>query len=183
MKAPKPETPAEPTPPSFQGELSKGSTLTVYPGTIVTLNPTVVSGNPTGTTFKLPEDWKVPEGWTITVDPATGKLTIIPPKNAAPGTTFEIPVTITYPSGTTETRQIPVEVGKTAEGTIPYTPGQQDPLIVYIPEGGTTTGVKLPEGWTVTRTDDNSITVSVPEGTKPGTYEVCLLYTSDAADE
>lgn len=172
VKAPKPATPAEPTPPSFQGELPKGNTLTVYPGTIVTLNPTVVSGNPTGTTFKLPEDWKVPEGWTITVDPATGKLTIIPAKNATPGTTFEIPVTITYPSGTTETRQIPVEVGETAEGTIPYTPGQQDPLIVYIPEGGTTTGVKLPEGWTVTRTDDNSITVSVPEGTKPGTYEV-----------
>ncbi len=176
------KTPETTPAPTAEGETTTGSTVTVYPGATVELNPTVVIGDLNGTTFELEKGWKVPEGWTVTVDPKTGKVTIIPAKDATPGTKINIPVTITYPSGKTETRVIPAEVGKTAEGTIPYVPGQRDPLVVYIPEGGSKTEVKLPEGWTVTRTDGNSITLNVPEGTKPGVYEVVFPKTDGSGN-
>lgn len=170
-------TPGEPTTVTVTPEVEDGggTYVIVIPGTSIELNPTVVDGNPEGTKFRLDPDFKVPEGWTITVDPKTGKLTVTAPENAKPGTEVVVPVEITLPSGKTVIRQVPVRVGEPAteggEKAPTYTIGQKDPLIVYVPKDTDGDKVKLPEGWEYTR-DGNKIIITVPEGTKPGTYPV-----------
>lgn len=170
-------TPVEPTTVTVTPEVEDGggTYVIVIPSTSIELNPTVVDGNPEGTKFRLDPDFKVPEGWTITVDPKTGKLTVTAPENAKPGTEVVVPVEITLPSGKTVIRQVPVRVGEPAteggEKAPTYTIGQKDPLIVYVPKDSDGDKVKLPEGWEYTR-DGNKIIITVPEGTKPGTYPV-----------
>ncbi|WP_425314530.1 YPDG domain-containing protein [Staphylococcus aureus] len=48
----------------------------------------------------MPKD-RVPEGWTVTVDP-DGKVSVTPPADVTPGTKVDIPVKVTYPDGSTE---------------------------------------------------------------------------------
>ncbi|MEB6259059.1 YPDG domain-containing protein, partial [Mammaliicoccus sciuri] len=82
------------------GSKDNGSTP-VKPGTS-THNPQIGDKElPPGTEFEVPLD-KVPTGWTVTVDPKTGDLTVIPPKDVKPGTMVDIPVTVKYPDGTIE---------------------------------------------------------------------------------
>ena len=160
-----PETPENPD--------KKGPTIIVIPGKPKELTPKVSGDNDGDPTYKLPDGYKVPDGWNITVDPKTGDITITAPKDATPGTKIEVPVEITFPSGNKETQEIPVEVGETSEGTIPFVPGQKDPLVIFVPKDADKgTDPKLPEGWTIVERGDNSFTIEVPEGTKPGVYEV-----------
>ncbi|MDK8880446.1 YPDG domain-containing protein [Corynebacterium sp. MSK008] len=161
-----PETPETPENPD-----KKGPTIIVIPGEPKEVTPKVSGdGDPT---YKIPDGYKVPDGWNITVDPKTGDITITAPKDATPGTKIEVPVEITFPSGNKETQEIPVEVGETSEGTIPFVPGQKDPLVIFVPKDADKgSDPKLPEGWTIVERGDNSFTIEVPEGTKPGVYEI-----------
>ena len=160
-----PETPENPD--------KKGPTIIVIPGETQEVTPEFIGDKDGDPTYKLPDSYKIPDGWTITVDPKTGDITITAPKDATPGTKIEVPVEVTFPDGKTNDVKIPVEVGETAEGTIPFVPGQKDPLVIFVPkDADKDTDPKLPEGWTIVERGDNSFTIEVPEGTKPGVYEV-----------
>ena len=67
--------------------------MATKPGESVTIPQNGDQDLPTGTTFEIPEG-SVPDGWTATVDPNTGALTVTPPADAEPGTTVDIPVTV-----------------------------------------------------------------------------------------
>ncbi|MEB7784308.1 YPDG domain-containing protein, partial [Mammaliicoccus sciuri] len=71
------------------------------PGESVTIPQNGDSTLPPGTTFEIPEG-SVPDGWTATVDPNTGAVTVTPPADAEPGTSAEIPVKVRYPDGSTD---------------------------------------------------------------------------------
>ena len=160
-----PETPENPD--------KKGPTIIVIPGETQEVTPEFIGDKDGDPTYTLPDSYKIPDGWTITVDPKTGDITITAPKDATPGTKIEVPVEVTFPDGKTNDVKIPVEVGETSEGTIPFVPGQKDPLVIFVPkDADKDTDPKLPEGWTIVERGDNSFTIEVPEGTKPGVYEV-----------
>ncbi|MDO0952626.1 YPDG domain-containing protein, partial [Mammaliicoccus sciuri] len=150
---------------------------------------------PPGTTFEVPSD-KVPSGWTVTVDPNTGDLTIVPPKDVTPGTMVDIPVTVTYPDGSSEVTPAKVVVEKPADkpagktqaddNTPGYGSKDQSPTPVkpgtstHIPQTGDkelppgtkfeVPSEKVPSRWTVT-VDPNTgdITVVPPKDVTPGT--------------
>ncbi|MCD8895746.1 YPDG domain-containing protein, partial [Mammaliicoccus sciuri] len=54
----------------------------------------------------------VPEGWTATVDPNTGVVTVTPPADATPGDKADIPVKVKYPDGSSDDTSVPVKVEK-----------------------------------------------------------------------
>ncbi|WP_339035202.1 YPDG domain-containing protein [Mammaliicoccus sciuri] len=168
------------------GSKDNGSTP-VKPGTSTHIPQTGDKELPPGTEFEVPSD-KVPNGWTVTVDPKTGDLTVIPPKDVKPGTMVDIPVTVKYPDGSSE--EVPVKVvvnpndsqdntpgyGSKDNGSTPVKPGTS----THIPQigdkelpPGTEFEVpldKVPTGWTVTvdpKTGD--LTVIPPKDVKPGT--------------
>ncbi|MEX6014369.1 YPDG domain-containing protein [Mammaliicoccus sciuri] len=168
------------------GSKDNGSTP-VKPGTSTHIPQTGDKELPPGTEFEVPSD-KVPNGWTVTVDPKTGDLTVIPPKDVKPGTMVDIPVTVKYPDGSSE--EVPVKVvvnpndsqdntpgyGSKDNGSTPVKPGTS----THIPQigdkelpHGTEFEVpldKVPTGWTVTvdpKTGD--LTVIPPKDVKPGT--------------
>ncbi|MCJ0953870.1 YPDG domain-containing protein [Mammaliicoccus sciuri] len=168
------------------GSKDNGSTP-VKPGTSTHIPQVGDKELPPGTEFEVPSD-KVPSGWTVTVDPKTGDLTVIPPKDIKPGTMVDIPVTVKYPDGSSE--EVPVKVvvnpndsqdntpgyGSKDNGSTPVKPGTS----THIPQigdkelpPGTEFEVpldKVPTGWTVTvdpKTGD--LTVIPPKDVKPGT--------------
>ena len=111
---------------------------------------------------KTPE---VPDGSTPpAVTPGNGQITINIPNGVQPGTKITIPVTITNPDGSKETKEITVEV--------PELPKNGGNNVVIVTPGGNG-DVKVPEGWTYTKDGDNII-VHVPGGTKPGDYTVTV---------
>ncbi|QNQ81663.1 Rib/alpha-like domain-containing protein [Lactobacillus sp. PV012] len=65
---------------------------------------------PKGTTYKIPEGTKLPEGVTAKVDPNTGNVTVTTSSNTPAGPVF-VPVTVTYPDGSSETVDAPIAVG------------------------------------------------------------------------
>ncbi|PTK00710.1 YPDG domain-containing protein, partial [Mammaliicoccus sciuri] len=167
----------------------------VKPGTEAKIPQSGDKELPPGTKFDVPAD-KVPSGWTVTVDPNTGDLTIVPPKDVTPGTQVDIPVTITYPDGSTEVTSAKVVVEKPADKPAGKTqaddnsPGygskNQGPTTVkpgtftHIPQSGDkelppgtkfeVPSDKVPSGWTVI-VDPNTgdITVIPPKDVTPGT--------------
>ncbi|WP_436871614.1 YPDG domain-containing protein [Mammaliicoccus sciuri] len=88
----------------------------VKPGTSTHIPQTGDKELPPGTKFEVPSD-KVPIGWTVTVDPNTGDITVVPPKNVTPGTKVDIPVTVTYPDGSIQTVTVGVVVEKASDNT------------------------------------------------------------------
>src|SRR5690606_16311798 len=124
-----------------------------------------------GTKFDVPAD-KVPSGWTVTVDPNTSGITVVPPKDVTPGTMVDIQVTVTYPDGSSEVTPAKVVVEKPAgktnaddntpgygskdQGPTPVKPGTE----AKIPQTGDkelppgtkfdVPADKVPSGWTVT---------------------------------
>ncbi|MCD8913031.1 YPDG domain-containing protein, partial [Mammaliicoccus sciuri] len=167
----------------------------VKPGSETKVPQTGDKELPPGTKFDVPAD-KVPSGWTVTVDPNTGDITVVPPKDVTPGTQVDIPVTVTYPDGSTEIVPVKVVVEKPADkpagktqaddNTPGYGSKDQGPTPV---KPGTSTQIpqtgdkelppgtkfevpsdKVPSGWTVT-VDPNTgdITVVPPKDVTPGT--------------
>lgn len=88
----------------------------VKPGTSTHIPQTGDKELPPGTKFEVPSD-KVPIGWTVTVNPNTGDITVVPPKNVTPGTKVDIPVTVTYPDGSKQTVTVGVVVEKASDNT------------------------------------------------------------------
>ncbi|MEB5791428.1 YPDG domain-containing protein, partial [Mammaliicoccus sciuri] len=88
----------------------------VKPGTSTHIPQTGDKELPPGTKFEIPSD-KVPSGWTVTVDPNTGDITVIPPNDVTPGTKVDIPVTVTYPDGSKQTVTVGVVVEKASDST------------------------------------------------------------------
>ncbi|TAA65894.1 hypothetical protein D2908_08280, partial [Streptococcus sp. LQJ-218] len=79
----------------------------VTPGTPATVTPTFKGEDnaetkaPEGATYSIPSDFMAPEGYTVTIDPSTGAITV----EAKPGTTIEevdVPVTVTYKDNSTD---------------------------------------------------------------------------------
>ncbi|REH94978.1 hypothetical protein DOS67_08135, partial [Staphylococcus felis] len=68
------------------------------PGNPLTLPQTGDTELPAGTKFEVTAT-SVPEGWTVTVDPENGKVTVTPTANAEPGTSVDIPIKVTYTDG------------------------------------------------------------------------------------
>ena len=147
----------EPTPMSQQHEVR-------FPLIPVPAGATRQTGRPRATVTDGPfvyADRRLPEGTRFEVDPAyadwvrvdnNGRLTFTPPKDAAPGIR-EIPVTVTFPDGSSRTYTAEVEIG--------------DPLLADTTELGYEEGlsVRPGEGITVLRTG----AAVLPEGT---TFEV-----------
>ena len=97
------------------GSKDQGSTP-VKPGSETHIPQTGDKELPPGTKFEVPSD-KVPSGWTVTVDPNTGDITVVPPKDVTPGTKVDIPVTVTYPDGSKQTVTVGVVVDKASDNT------------------------------------------------------------------
>ncbi|WP_323709158.1 YPDG domain-containing protein [Mammaliicoccus sciuri] len=185
------------------GSKDNGSTP-VKPGTSTHIPQTGDKELPPGTEFEVPSD-KVSNGWTVTVDPKTGDLTVIPPKDVKPGTMVDIPVTVKYPDGSSE--EVPVKVvvnpndsqdntpgyGSKDNGSTPVKPGTS----THIPQVGDkelppgtefeVPSDKVPSGWTVTvdpKTGD--LTVIPPKDIKPGTMvdiPVTVKYPDGSSEE
>ncbi|MEB7067776.1 YPDG domain-containing protein, partial [Mammaliicoccus sciuri] len=144
------------------------------PGKAVDVPQTGDTDLPPGTTYEIPEG-SVPEGWTATVDPNTGVVTVTPPADATPGDNADIPVKVKYPDGSSDDTSVPVKVEKNdaqnndpnyGNEPVPTKPGKAvdvpqtgdtdlPPGTTYeIPEGS------VPEGWTAT-VDPNTGVVTV----------------------
>ncbi|WP_204236718.1 YPDG domain-containing protein, partial [Mammaliicoccus sciuri] len=182
-----------------------GQPTETKPGVSVTIPQNGDTTLPEGSTFEVPED-KVPEGWTATVDPNTGELTVTPPADAEPGTTADIPVTVKYPDGSKDEISVPVKVkpNEAQENEPGYNtenPGQptetKPGVSVTIPQNGDSTlpsGTtfeipegSVPEGWTAT-VDPNTgaVTVTPPADAEPGTtvdIPVTVKYPDGSKDE
>uniref|UniRef100_UPI003F54C638 YPDG domain-containing protein n=1 Tax=Mammaliicoccus sciuri TaxID=1296 RepID=UPI003F54C638 len=182
-----------------------GQPTETKPGVSVTIPQNGDTTLPEGSTFEVPED-KVPEGWTATVDPNTGELTVTPPADAEPGTTADIPVTVKYPDGSKDEISVPVKVkpNEAQENEPGYNtenPGQptetKPGVSVTIPQNGdctlpsgTTFEIpegSVPEGWTAT-VDPNTgaVTVTPPADAEPGTtvdIPVTVKYPDGSKDE
>ena len=160
-------------------------------------------GKPGGT-VELPlkeKDGKtIPEGTKfesltpgITVDDK-GKVTVTIPENKNPGDEFPGTIKVTYPDGSKE--EVPVRVTVTNKDKDKYTPeydkGNGKP-------GGTVelplkekAGKEIPEGTTfqsdnpgITVGKDGTVTVTIPEGAKPGdkiTGTITVTYPDDSTD-
>ena len=145
--------------------------------------PTLVDGSPLpeGSTFG-PGD-NVP-GW-VTVDPATGKITVKPGANVPAGDTT-IPVVVTYPDGSTQTINATVTVLPAADASQPLYPsstttvpaGSEATIAAPSFDDPTTDGIeKAPEGTTFAKgTGDN-----VPEWATvdPNTGEITVKPGAD----
>ncbi|MFO3694422.1 YPDG domain-containing protein, partial [Staphylococcus felis] len=169
------------------------------PGNPVTVPQTGDEELPPGTKFEVPTD-KIPEGWTVTVDPDNGEVTVTPPANAEPGTSVDIPVKVTYPDGSTE--ETPVKVTVTPNQAQENTPGYEDGSTtpgnpVTVPQTGDTElppGTKfevpptsVPEGWEIEVNPDNGeVTVTPPADAEPGTsvdIPVKVTYPDGSTEE
>ncbi|MCU5746246.1 YPDG domain-containing protein, partial [Staphylococcus sp. SQ8-PEA] len=166
------------------------------PGIPVEVPQTKDGELPSGTTFEGPKD--VPTGWTVKVDPNTGKVTATPPKEAAPGTKVDIPVTVRYPDGSTDTPNVHITV--TPNDAQSNDPGYEDqstkpgtPVEVpqtkdgELPSGTTFEGPKdVPTGWKV-NVDPNTgkVTATPPKEAAPGTkvdIPVTVRYPDGSTD-
>ncbi|WGH82964.1 YPDG domain-containing protein [Auritidibacter ignavus] len=151
---------------------------------------------PEGTKFALGEG--APEGASI--DEGTGEITFTVPEDATVGEDIEIPVTVTYPDGSTDQTSAAVTVtepepeGDQADEITPSwvnsdvepggsveIPNSGDAL----PEGSSVEATVDAEGWQVSATDDGTLTVTAPEGATDGdkaTIEVTVTYPDGSQD-
>lgn len=78
----------------------------VVPGTPATVDPSFTDKDgakataPEGTTFALKNGWTAPAGYTVTIDPNTGEITVSAPDQPTANTAeeFDVPVVVTYPN-------------------------------------------------------------------------------------
>ncbi|MDK6814472.1 YPDG domain-containing protein, partial [Corynebacterium sp. UMB6689] len=104
----------------------------VVPGTPVESEPTFKkqdeNGNvtdetvktPEGSKFSIPDDFKVPEGYTVDIDESTGKVTVdADPEKLNKDTVeeFEVPVTVEYPDGSKDDAKAKFELDTDGDGT------------------------------------------------------------------
>ena len=129
---------------------------------------------PKDTTFEIPETAKIPEGWTVKVDPTTGKVSVTPKADIKTNTDATIPVTVKYPDGSSET--INLKFTAKPKPVTPVEKTTEKPTVNAVTEGDTEiTGktepnaavvVELPDGTTATDKagEDGKFTVKLLEG-------------------
>lgn len=93
----------------------------VNPGESVTVGQTGDTTLPAGTKVTI-DTSTLPEGWTATVDPVTGEVTVTVPADAKPGTEGHALVDFIYPDGTVDHAVVTVTVGKPETPTPTPTP-------------------------------------------------------------
>ncbi|MCG7289358.1 MULTISPECIES: YPDG domain-containing protein, partial [unclassified Corynebacterium] len=130
--------------------------------------------------FELPDTFQVPEGYTIELDETTGEVTLTFPKDAKPGTKFEVPVVAVLEDGTRTVGSAPFEVVVDTNTTVE--PKYEDKKVVPgIPAESEPTFKKQDENGNVT--DE---TVDAPEGSKfsiPEDFEAPEGYTAEVNPE
>ena len=161
------------------------------PGSKVEIPLTEENGKkiPDGTTFESDQPG------VITVDDK-GKVTVTIPKEAKPGDKITGKVTVTYPDGSKEEIPVTVTVGKQDKDI--YTPKYEDgngkpgsKVEIPLTEEN---GKKIPDGTTfesdqpgvITVDKDGKVTVTIPEGAKPGdkiTGKVLVRYPDGSTEE
>ena len=142
--------------------------VTVDPGETVKVPQTGDNTMPDGTQYEIDKS-KVPSGWEVTVDHNTGELTVKPSENAVPGTSIVIPVTVTYPDGSTEEVSTTITVGDVIDIPAPtVNPVDDNDTEVTGTDGtpGNTIVVTFPDGSTSEGNidEDGNWTVDIPEG-------------------
>ena len=161
------------------------------PGTKVEIPLTEGNGKkiPSGTTFESDQPG------VITVD-KDGKVTVTIPDGAKPGDKITGKVLVRYPDGSTEEVPVTVTVGEQDKDiyTPKYEDGHGNPgSKVEIPLTEES-GKKIPEGTTfesdqpgvITVDKDGKVTVTIPEGAKPGdkiTGKVLVRYPDGSTEE
>uniref|UniRef100_UPI0021BDEADB YPDG domain-containing protein n=1 Tax=Streptococcus mitis TaxID=28037 RepID=UPI0021BDEADB len=161
------------------------------PGTKVEIPLTEANGKkiPAGTTFESDQPG------VITVD-KDGKVTVTIPEGAKPGDKITGKVLVRYPDGSTEEIPVTVTVGEQDKDiyTPKYEDGHGNPgSKVEIPLTEES-GKKIPAGTTfesdqpgvITVDKDGKVTVTIPEGAKPGdkiTGKVLVRYPDGSTEE
>ena len=161
------------------------------------------------TKFELPETFTKPEGYDISVDETTGEVSVTFPKDAAPGTSLDVPVKVTYKDGTSATGVAPFKVATPVADTVEpeykpelVVPGKEtkssptftdkDGKETKAPEGSKfkiTDGFTAPKGYEV-KIDENTgeITVTAPKELNGDTAEefdvpVTVTYPDESTDK
>lgn len=132
---------------------------------------------PVGTTFALGKNAPT---W-VTIDPTTGALTLAPGADVPAGT-YQIPIVVTYPDGSTDTVYQDVAVVVSGLSYAPTKVGDKPvtlPLVSdkEIPAGATFKVTEVPQGWENAVTVDpktGALTVTTPKDAKPGTYSIMV---------
>ncbi|WPJ93623.1 Rib/alpha-like domain-containing protein [Corynebacterium sp. UMB2355A] len=75
--------------------------------------------HPEGVSFKKDPDFETPAGYTVDVDPATGKVTVTAPEKPADDTAevVTVPVVVTYKDGTEDTVEAVFKLDTDGDGT------------------------------------------------------------------
>ena len=132
---------------------------------------------PVGTTFTLGKNAPT---W-VTIDPTTGALTLTPGADVPAGT-YQIPIVVTYPDGSTDTVYQDVAVVVSGLSYAPTKVGDKPvtlPLVSdkELPVGATFKVTEVPQGWENAVTVDpktGALTVDAPKNAKPGTYSIMV---------
>ncbi|CAI38214.1 cell surface protein [Corynebacterium jeikeium] len=137
----RPLTPIDPSEPTTGATVEpKYEDTLVVPGTDAKSTPSFVKededGNPTeekvdapeGSKFKIADDFKAPEGYTVEIDESTGVVTVTAdPKKLNKDTDeeFEVPVTVEYPDGSKDDAKAKFQLDTDGDGT-PDTTDEDD---------------------------------------------------------
>ena len=132
---------------------------------------------PSGTTFKA---GTLPAGIdSVSVDESTGAITSKTSANATPGL-INVPMLVTYPDGTTETVNVPIEIKAKQTDADKYEPTAKDQTVnigetpdakgsignVSDLPNGTTFEYKTPVDTTTAGEKDATVVVTYPDGSK-----------------
>lgn len=164
------------------------------PGKGVTSEPladTVVNKEDLGEQgFTVPEEV---DGWKVTVDKETGAVTTTPPATARAGDKIEVPVTVNYEDGSSDTVLAPFVVREkqseihepsySVESTKPG--GNVKHSISNAPEGVKFDVPQYDGGWKYSVDDAGNVTATAPQNAKPGdkkTTNVTVTYPDGSTD-
>lgn len=173
---------------SQQTDLHYDSQVT-KPAEPVTVDAHIAPSTPPGTTFVIDPGYTPPAGWTATIDPATGAVTVTPPAGAQPNDTISVPVTATYADGSTDSATaIVVVIPSDAQiTTVTYNPATTKPGVLVtldpvlnspLPAGTTVAVGDVPAGWTVTVDGNGVVSATPPADAQPGEIAVIpVVYT------
>ena len=99
--------------------------------------------------YEIPDTFQVPEGYTVDFDEQTGEVTVTFPKDAEPGTEFNVPVRATLEDGTKTVGSADFKVAD-VEDAEKYDPEGQDQTVQQgetpDPKNNIKDADKLPEG-------------------------------------
>ena len=140
--------------------------------------------------FTVPEEV---DGWKVTVDKETGAVTATPPASARAGDKTEVPVTVNYEDGSTDTVLAPFvvrekqnEIHEPSYSVESTKPGEGvEHAIKNVPDGAKFDVPAEQDGWKYSVDDDGNVTATAPQNAKPGdkkTTNVTVTYSDGSTD-